>query len=70
MEGVTPGRIVHYCAAGEHWAAVITRVWDDQGKVNLHVFRDGSSPFVPETPTFVSFDANKGDGSWHWIEKA
>lgn len=71
MEGLTNGRIVHYVYKGEHRAAVITKVWGGNGTVNLHVFKDGSYPDVPETPTSVRFDeGEKKDQTWHWIEKA
>lgn len=78
MDGLTVGRMVHYFHNGRHCAAVVTHVWGSNGTVNLHVFRDGSFPEVPETPTSVMFSdtgnllpgEKVSDGTWHWIEKA
>lgn len=71
MDGLTEGRIVHYVFNDMHCAAVITRVWSGNDTVNLHVFKDGSYPEVPETPTSVVFnDDVKPNHTWHWIEKA
>lgn len=70
MDGLTEGRMVHFVYGNFHRAAVITHVWGDNGTVNLHVFKDGSFPEVPETPTSVMFDENKAENTWHWIEKA
>lgn len=70
MEGLTPGRMVHYVYQDRHCAAVITQVWSSSGTVNLHVFKDGSFSEVPETPTSVMFDETiKANNTWHWIEK-
>lgn len=77
MEGLTQGRMVHCVWKDEpqdkklfHRAAVITHVWGDNGTVNLHVFKDGSFPTVPETPTSVMFSEEPKPNTWHWIEKA
>jgi hypothetical protein len=70
MDGLTVGRMVHFVFEKQHRAAVITHVWGDNGTVNLHVFRDGSYPFGPETPTSVQYDEGKAENTWHWIEKA
>lgn len=38
MDGLTEGRMVHYVAQnGQHLAAVVTRLWGDNGAVNLNV---------------------------------
>lgn len=71
MEGLTTGRMVHFVYEERHCAAVVTQVWGSNGTVNLHVFKDGSYPTVPETPTSVVFnDDTKPNHTWHWIEKA
>lgn len=78
MEGLTPGRIVHYVDQfGAHLAATVSRVWDDQaGRVNLHVFDpDGSTlPGAEFPPVYVkgrvSHSPSARPGTWHWIERA
>ncbi len=70
LNGLAPGRMVHFVYQGRHCAAVVTHVWGSNGTVNLHVFKDGSFPEVPEIPTSVLFDdENNLDHTWHWIEK-
>ncbi len=78
MEGLTPGRQVHYIAygtpggeyeAGAHRAATITEVLDEEaGVVSLCVFNPTGLHFnrsIPHMPAdeFVP-------GTWHWIERA
>jgi hypothetical protein len=71
MEGLTEGRMVHYCWGNHCRAAVVTYVWNkERGVVNLHVFKDGSHPEVPETPTSVLYSEVPQERTWHWIEKA
>lgn len=75
MEGLIEGRIVHYVDGMLHRAAVITRVWDGAGIVNLFIFPDGSFPIQNNTLTSIRFDdgektGTKEHGTWHWIEKA
>lgn len=41
MEGLTPGRIVHYVMPnGQNRPAIVTHVWNQEGCVNLTVFTD------------------------------
>lgn len=71
MDGLVEGRMVHFVTSEGHRAAVITKVWNAQGTVNLFVFPDGSYPLVNNTPTSVMPDEEqKKQYSWHWIEKA
>ena len=84
MQGLTEGRMCHYVLpegrhAGEHRAAVVAKVWDATGVVNLQVFTDG------ENDAGFSY-ASRANGvvwvtsahyseellphTWHWIEKA
>lgn len=51
MDGLTEGRIVHYVMPdGSHRAAIITKVWNDRGLVNLNVFADYTNdlPYTEE----------------------
>ncbi|HEY5903606.1 MAG TPA: hypothetical protein VIV12_17160 [Streptosporangiaceae bacterium] len=76
MEGLTPGRMVHYVAygtpggefpAGVHRAAVVTEVIDSiGGMVSLCVLNPTGLFFNREVP----HDPYGKPGSWHWIEKA
>ena len=74
MDGLTEGRIVHYVpsnsAFNSHRAAVITKVWNKEGTVNLYIFPDGSFQMKNLTPTSVMYNAEGVSGTWHWIEKA
>ena len=84
MEGLTPGRMVHYVSpTGAHLAAVVTKVWNEMGTVNLNVQMagdgvDGGYEGPPvERKTSITYDDSPGtpdDGwvpsTWHWIEKA
>lgn len=71
LEGLTPGRIVHYIDIGaRHRAAVITYIYSDEGTVNLFVFDDGVAPLPEPVLRSVRYDENMQPLSWHWIEKA
>lgn len=81
MEGLTPGRIVHYVMEnGEHRPAIVVRVWDgvyaEPGVVNLQVFHDQANDGYglnvgPLWATSVHHDpAGATPRSWHWIERA
>jgi hypothetical protein len=75
MEGLTEGRIVHFVGS-ENWtkhrAALVCNVTDqEKGICDLFVFampEDQSGGFFMHTET--AYDANKSEGTWHWIEKA
>ena len=81
MEGLTEGRMVHYCLVNKsgdvvHRPAVVVRIWSqDTGGVNLQVFTDGGND--GETyqgglywATSVSFSEEPKAYTWHWIERA
>ena len=90
MDGLTVGRMVHYVEGltdGDiHLAAIVTKVWNDEGKVNLAAFGDMSdvvdeitysheadelTEYLAVRPvTEVPYDENKGLSTWHWIERA
>lgn len=82
MDGLTPGRIVHFVIsdntrnAGEHRPAIIVKVWDQtSGNVNLHVFLDGSNDDAVDGQgdawiTSVPYSKEPQSRTWHWIEKA
>ena len=70
MDGLTNGRIVHCVVDGKHRAAIITRVWTDDGIVNLFVFPDASYEDQNNFRTSVEYDENNSEYTWHWIEKA
>ncbi len=65
MDNITVGRIVYYVYGGIHRAAIVTYVWSETC-VNLHVFKDGTWPDIPETPTSVMYGNN--EGNWHLPE--
>lgn len=69
MEGLTPGRAVHYVdEAGRHNAALVAGVCDEEeGIVNLCVVN-----LLGETRSepFVLFEASgKETETWHFIER-
>lgn len=81
MEGLSVGRIVHYFNPdfGEVTprAAMIVRVWGDNGTVNLRVFLDGSNDkAIPEWQTSVQHisqfpdPANQPRVYWDWPARA
>jgi hypothetical protein len=80
MDGMTPGRIVHYVAPGSadgtyppaHRAAVITQVGAspsadaDERRVDLMVCNPTGVHFAKSVP----YDADgTSPYSWHWIER-
>lgn len=84
VQGLTPGRVVHYVAygtpggefpAGAHRAAIITRLdnvglgqWDVKPEVSLCVLNP-TGMFFDEHIPFDS-DPDPKPGTWHWIEPA
>lgn len=78
MEGLTPGRIVHFVMPdGEHRPAIVVRVWWHRvGMVNLQVFTDGLNDGGQHATglywaTSILLDEeNKIPNTWHWIEPA
>lgn len=75
MEGLTPGRMVHYVAygtpggeyeAGAHRAAIITEVKDGFHEVGLCVLNPTGMHFAQDVP----YSADNEPGTWHWIERA
>lgn len=82
MEGLTPGRIVHFVMPnGAHRPAMVVEVWGPSGCSNLQVFLDGlndkrANPSVYSDTglywaTSINPDEeNKQPHSWHWIERA
>lgn len=84
MDGLTPGRIVHYVLSdGQHRAALIVRVFPEgkpEGIANLYVFLDGENdkriPHGAEYSngivwaTSVHYDAaGTQHHTWHWPER-
>lgn len=54
MDGLTPGRVVHYVMPdGHHRPAVVLHVWGETGLSNLMVLTDGSNdlPYTPDEKT-------------------
>lgn len=80
MEGLTPGRIVHYVFTnreGElvHRPAIIVRVWNDGGVVNMIYFPDGTNDLAhvedfEAWQTNIRYSEIPEPNTWHWIEKA
>jgi hypothetical protein len=77
MDGLTEGRMVHFVAEnGAHLAAVVTRLWNADGVVNLNVQMPGdgdngsydSAPVIRRTS--VRYSADPEPYTWHWIERA
>ena len=76
MEGLTPGRMVHYVAygtpggeypAGAHRAAVVTETYGESTAAGLCVLNPTGLFFNQSVP----FDeTGKKPGTWHWIERA
>jgi hypothetical protein len=80
MDGLIPGRIVHYVAPGSadgtypaaHRAAVITQVYPEQDtegpwRADLMVCNPTGVHFAQGVP----YDADGGAPySWHWIERS
>lgn len=75
MDGLTVGRMVHYCLGeldADCRAAVVQRVLNKQfGWVELHVYWNAFDTHIrkPETNE-VRFSEHREKGTWHWIEKA
>lgn len=76
MDGLTVGRNVHFIVGGEHLAAIITKVHDAAGEIQLTVF-------YPDEPLFgfgggqssshrasYAHESKAQNGTWHWIERA
>lgn len=84
MEGVTVGRVVHYVPREEESkypnecrAGIITKVWSDDGVVQLSVFMDGSNdspdyayPKNVVWRTSIRYSESNEHGTWHWPERA
>ena len=77
MDGLTEGRMVHYVTEfGYHLAAIVTKIWNTDGMVNLNVQVpgdgvNGSYESAPvERKTSVDFSDYPKPNTWHWIEKA
>ena len=74
MEGLTPGRMVHYVAygtpggeyqAGAHRAAIIAEVKDPEvGGCVLMVINPTGAHW-----NMAYYSAEPKPGTWHWIEK-
>lgn len=88
MDGLTMGRIVMYTdvsgGPGDLGIrpAMVTHVWQDEGMVNLSVFRDGSydASWMPDSDpktwelqvlkTSVKYDVDGAIGTWCWPQRA
>ena len=78
MDGLTPGRIVHWVSdgcfgidRGEHLAAIVTRVVNPaEGRVNLQVFNpSGQGTYAVLNVPYQLLEQG-ACGGWHWIERA
>lgn len=79
MAGLAIGRIVRF-VEGEGSAirpyrekvAIITKVWNNEGTVNLAVFNDGTADYgnPVEQRTSVRFSETWEGFTWHWPERA
>lgn len=71
LEGLTPGRMVHYIDEGaRHRAAIITWIWNEDGTVNLFVPDDGVAPLPSPVVRSVRYDEGLQPLTWHFIERA
>lgn len=80
MEGLTPGRMVHYVVdggdgMGEHRPAVVVSLAEDgpEGAANLAVFVDLDKDRLPIDTLWrpnVPFSETGEPATWHWIERA
>jgi hypothetical protein len=67
MDGLVPGRIVHWVFSGVHYPAIVIRVCDkESGGCILRAFGD-----FPEDDERVDTIYNKDfkNDTWHWIER-
>jgi hypothetical protein len=84
MEGLTPGRVVHFVlgpkdeeSGKRHRAAIITNVKDaDAGVLDMNVQLSKSDiEAVVGANTVLAVEdikhsADPQEGTWHWVEKA
>ncbi len=86
MEGLTPGRIVHYVAygtpggeyqAGAHRAAIVAEVLPsyDVQPDGTPAREEGTCILMVINPTGIHFNTapyseTHEPGTWHWIERA
>lgn len=77
MKGLVPGRIVHFADATSgsmaHRAAIVTRVFNDDGTVNLTVWAPGGgseslTSVLPDTADGKLGGTMPTPGTWHWPE--
>jgi hypothetical protein len=72
MDGLTPGRMVHFVCGETHRAAIMVNVSNqEKGLADLFVFslpQDGRGGFLMATE--VEFSEEPRDSTWHWIERA
>lgn len=68
VKGLTVGRVVHFVGVDvQHAAAIVTRVHDDKGTVNLTVFADMEEPYFRCEVPYE--EAATSAHSWHWAEQ-
>lgn len=78
LEGLVPGRIVHYhprsyetknCAPGP-WAAIVTAVGPEPGMVTLNVMMPAPAP-IGDDPVCrfkeVRYSPDRAEGCWNWM---
>ena len=86
MQGLTPGRVVHYVLRpdhdgtnplmeGQHRPAIVVRTSAiERSYVNLQVFIDGLNDNAtnphPVWRQAVRYSEKHEPGTWHWIERA
>jgi hypothetical protein len=69
MEGLTPGRMVHYVMPdGQHRPATVVHVWDVsgvcEGYINLQVFTDGRNDAQQFSGRDIEAEVQVGSGVW------
>lgn len=74
-KGLGIGRIVHYVlpsgpSKGQHRPAIVVRVWNPEGLVQLQVFTDGLNDGLLNTEwqTSVTYSSQPTEGTWHYLE--
>jgi hypothetical protein len=70
MKGLVIGRTVHFVwEDGKFSPAVVTRVWNEEGTVNLDVAHDTGFSVIHTLKTSVRYNEQSEPLTWHWIPK-
>lgn len=73
MKGLTTGRMVHFVTEDNvHLPAIVVKVWNESGVINLTAFIDHATYTGDNTfsQTSVPYSEEPAPHTWHWIEPA